>query len=82
MRNLLVAFVLLAAVATVLVAVRQNGEVLRLRSEVMGEMRRRDALDLQIREAEAELSTLLSPRSLLEELDAKMLAKTSLDEAP
>ena len=82
MRNLLVAFVLLAAVATVLVAVRQNGEVLRLRSEVMGEMRRRDALDLQIREAEAELSTLLSPRSLLEELDAKMLANTSLDEAP
>lgn len=82
MRNLLVAFVLLAAVATVLVAVRQNGEVLRLRSEVMAEMRRRDALDLQIREAEAELSTLLSPRSLLDELDAEMLAKTSLDEAP
>jgi len=81
-RNLLVAFVLLAAVATVLVAVRQNGEVLRLRSEVMSQMRRRDALDLQIREAEAELSTLLSPRTLLEELDREMLAKTSADEAP
>ena len=82
MRNLLVAFVLLAAVATVLVAVRQNHEVLRLRSEVMSQMRRRDALDLQIREAEAELSTLLSPRTLLEELDREMLAKTSADEAP
>jgi len=81
-RHLTTALVLLATVTTVLVAVRQNGEVRRLQSEVMREMRRRDALEMQIREGEAILSTLLSPRSLLEELDAEVLAKTSAEDAP
>lgn len=71
MKILLPSLVLLATVATVLVAVRQNGEVRRLESQVWQEMRRRDALDKEIREHEAELATLLSPRSLLEELDGR-----------
>jgi hypothetical protein len=71
-KHLLAAIVVLATVATVLVAVRQNGEVRRLEHEVWTEMRRRDALDKQIRGREAELATRLSPRSLLEDLDRKI----------
>lgn len=81
MRIALSTAVVLATVVTVLVAVRQFGEVRRLEADVWREMRRRDALERQIREAEAELATLLSPRSLLEELDAR-LAERDAEERP
>ena len=74
MRGLVAAAVLIAVLAMVLVTVRQHGEVRRLESRVWCEMRRRDSLDKQIREVEARLATELSPRALLEELDALRLA--------
>lgn len=72
--RVVVAFaVLFALLATVLVTVRQHGELRRLESQVWSEMRRRDSLDKQIREVQARLATVLSPRALLEEHDARLV---------
>ncbi len=82
MRTLTSMAVLLAVVGTVLVGVRQQGELRRLEQQVWDEMRRRDGLAKQVREAEARLATELSPRTLLEERDRRLRGEPDPDVAP
>jgi hypothetical protein len=63
--------VVLAAVATALVGVRQQGEARRLERMVWEGMRRRDQLTKQLTELETSIEALLSPRRLLEARDRR-----------
>lgn len=58
--------VVMAVIAVALAGVHEQGENRRLRYQVWEAMRRRDALDKQIRELEADIASALSARSLLE----------------
>ena len=72
MRTITATLVLLAAVATVLVGVRQQSANVELEYRVWDEMRRRDALAKQIRELQTAMDELLAPRRLLEEEDVRL----------
>lgn len=72
MRALPVMAVVLAAVATALVGIRQQGEERRLERMVWEAMRRRDTLTKQARELENAIETVLSPRRLLEARDGHL----------
>ncbi len=61
--------VLLAVVAVALVAVCEHSEVCRLRYRVLEVERRRDSLERQLREIDADIAATLTPRYLLEEWD-------------
>jgi len=72
MRALPIMAVVLAAVATALVGIRQQGEGRRLERMVWEAMRRRDTLTKQMRELENSIEAILSPRRLLEERDRRL----------
>ena len=71
MRALPVMAVVLAAVATALVGIRQQGEARRLERMVWEGMRRRDQLTKQLTELETSIEAILSPRRLLEARDLR-----------
>ena len=77
MRALPVMAVVLAAVATALVGIRQQGESRRLERRVWDAMRRRDTLTKQMSELEMRIEALLSPRRLLEARDRRLAEGTS-----
>lgn len=79
MRALAAIAVLLATVAVALVGVRLRSENHQLERLVWEEMRRRDSLARQIRDVQAQIQTVLSPRSLLQEARVALHA-TEVDE--
>lgn len=72
MRTATTIAVVLAVVATALAGVKEQAESRRLQVEIPRAERRRDRLERRLRAAEAEVSRLLSPRSLLSELDGPL----------
>ncbi len=79
MRALAAIAVLLSTVAVALVGVRLRSENHQLERMVWEEMRRRDSLARQIRDVQAQIQTVLSPRSLLQET-RPVLSATEVDE--
>jgi hypothetical protein len=73
--------VLVAVVATALVAVRERTEICRLRYQVWDLERRRDALEREMREVRSSIAAALSPRRLLEDHDRGVI-QASLAAAP
>lgn len=68
MKALAAIAVLLATVAVALVGVRLRSENHEFERLVWEEMRRRDSLARQIRDAHTQIETVLSPRALLAEM--------------
>jgi hypothetical protein len=79
-RRLTAMAVLLAAVATALVAVREQAENRRMERRVWDGMRRRDGLLHQRRELEARIAEALSAVRLLDEYDRRLGRVDAADE--
>ncbi len=69
--------VVLAVLATALAGVKEQSESCRLQYDIPRLERRRDLLERRLRAAEASVSQLLSPRSLLTEHERRTAAEAA-----
>lgn len=82
MRTATTIAVVLAVVATALAGVKEQVESRRLQGEIPRLERRRDRLERRLRAAESSVASLLSPRSLLCELEAASGPPPEVTSAP